>query len=269
MGTPQHTNPRDSLHKEIAKLRRALEEREAEISVLKEATSHRNLALLVPASWRITSTEARMVAALVSSGNLIMTKDQLMQNLYGDRQEEPESKIIDVFVCKLRKKLSMVEELDGQEVLIETVWGRGYRFPPAVRAIVIKAMQQNASGPDEFADTLSHLRDAAHQRVSRRLKAAAAEMQVLRELIDDAKIDVTTFKGRMEAGAAITRWHFGLGMTHEKFAEHVGVSVPLLYQMKRGMASGEHYTRAAKFLKDYVEGESVKRNNRAAAGGGR
>jgi hypothetical protein len=36
---------------------------------------------------------------------------------------EPELKIIDVFVCKLRKKLSMA---CGGENYIETVWGRGY-----------------------------------------------------------------------------------------------------------------------------------------------
>jgi two-component system cell cycle response regulator CtrA len=37
--------------------------------------------------------------------------------------DEPELKIIDVFICKLRKKLS---EATGGDNLIETVWGRGY-----------------------------------------------------------------------------------------------------------------------------------------------
>jgi two-component system cell cycle response regulator CtrA len=37
--------------------------------------------------------------------------------------DEPELKIIDVFVCKLRKKLS---NATGGENYIETVWGRGY-----------------------------------------------------------------------------------------------------------------------------------------------
>lgn len=35
----------------------------------------------------------------------------------------PELKIIDVFICKLRKKLG--EAIDGENY-IETVWGRGY-----------------------------------------------------------------------------------------------------------------------------------------------
>jgi two-component system cell cycle response regulator CtrA len=37
--------------------------------------------------------------------------------------DEPELKIIDVFICKLRKKLS---EATGDPSYIETVWGRGY-----------------------------------------------------------------------------------------------------------------------------------------------
>ncbi len=47
--------------------------------------------------------------------------------------DEPELKIIDVFVCKLRKKLSSAA---GEEVYIHTVWGRGYvlRDPDDERA---------------------------------------------------------------------------------------------------------------------------------------
>jgi hypothetical protein len=46
----------------------------------------------------------------------------LLNHLYGG-MDEPELKIIDVFICKLRKKLS---EATGDENYIETVWGRGY-----------------------------------------------------------------------------------------------------------------------------------------------
>ena len=51
-----------------------------------------------------------------------------LNHLYGG-MDEPELKIIDVFVCKLRKKLA--QSLDGENY-IETVWGRGYvlRDPP-------------------------------------------------------------------------------------------------------------------------------------------
>ena len=52
----------------------------------------------------------------------IVTKDQFLNHLYGGI-DEPELKIIDVFICKLRKKL---EKASGGKNYIETVWGRGY-----------------------------------------------------------------------------------------------------------------------------------------------
>ena len=51
-----------------------------------------------------------------------LTKDMFLNHLYGG-MDEPELKIIDVFICKLRKKLAAAA--DGQN-FIETVWGRGY-----------------------------------------------------------------------------------------------------------------------------------------------
>jgi two-component system cell cycle response regulator CtrA len=45
-----------------------------------------------------------------------------LNHLYGG-MDEPELKIIDVFICKLRKKLA---EATGGDNYIETVWGRGY-----------------------------------------------------------------------------------------------------------------------------------------------
>jgi two-component system cell cycle response regulator CtrA len=52
----------------------------------------------------------------------ILTKEVFLNHLYGGR-DEPEMKIIDVFICKLRKKLV---QATGGEHYIETVWGRGY-----------------------------------------------------------------------------------------------------------------------------------------------
>jgi two-component system, cell cycle response regulator CtrA len=51
-----------------------------------------------------------------------LTKEMFLNNLYGG-MDEPEIKIIDVFICKLRKKLANAS--DGKDY-IETVWGRGY-----------------------------------------------------------------------------------------------------------------------------------------------
>jgi two-component system cell cycle response regulator CtrA len=51
-----------------------------------------------------------------------LTKEMFLNHLYGG-MDEPELKIIDVFICKLRKKLKNATR--GEEY-IETVWGRGY-----------------------------------------------------------------------------------------------------------------------------------------------
>jgi two-component system cell cycle response regulator CtrA len=47
--------------------------------------------------------------------------------------DEPELKIIDVFICKLRKKLNAAT---GGENYIETIWGRGYLLRDPAEAIV-------------------------------------------------------------------------------------------------------------------------------------
>ena len=52
----------------------------------------------------------------------ILTKEMFLDHLYGG-VDEPELKIIDVFVCKLRKKLA---QATGGNHYIETVWGRGW-----------------------------------------------------------------------------------------------------------------------------------------------
>ena len=51
-----------------------------------------------------------------------LTKEMFLNHLYGGI-DEPELKIIDVFVCRLRKKLV---EATGEDSCIQTVWGRGY-----------------------------------------------------------------------------------------------------------------------------------------------
>jgi two-component system cell cycle response regulator CtrA len=53
---------------------------------------------------------------------ITLTKEMFLNHLYGGL-DEPELKIVDVFVCKLRKKLA--QATDGEKY-IETVWGRGY-----------------------------------------------------------------------------------------------------------------------------------------------
>ena len=70
----------------------------------------------------LTGKEYAMLELLSLRKSTTLTKEMFLNHLYGG-MDEPELKIIDVFICKLRKKLSMA---CGGENYIETVWGRGY-----------------------------------------------------------------------------------------------------------------------------------------------
>ncbi len=69
----------------------------------------------------LTGKEFSILELLMLRKGLVLTKDAFLSHLYGG-MDEPEIKIIDVFICKLRKKLAQA----GADNVIGTVWGRGY-----------------------------------------------------------------------------------------------------------------------------------------------
>jgi two-component system, cell cycle response regulator CtrA len=74
------------------------------------------------ARLHLTVKEYQMLELLCLHKDRPMTKEMFLNHIYGG-MDEPEAKIIDVFICKLRKKLANVSM--GQNY-IETIWGRGY-----------------------------------------------------------------------------------------------------------------------------------------------
>jgi two-component system cell cycle response regulator CtrA len=70
----------------------------------------------------LTPSEYKILELLSLRKNMVLTKEACLSHLYNG-VSEPEIKIIDVFVCKLRKKIAAATEGDS---LIETVWGGGY-----------------------------------------------------------------------------------------------------------------------------------------------
>ena len=70
----------------------------------------------------LTGKEYQIMELLSLRKGTTLTKEMFLNHLYGG-MDEPELKIIDVFICKLRKKLAAAT---GGEHHIETVWGRGY-----------------------------------------------------------------------------------------------------------------------------------------------
>lgn len=69
----------------------------------------------------LTGKEYAILELLVLRKGMVLTKEVFLNHLYGG-MDEPEMKIIDVFICKLRKKLAEA----GAPNVIGTVWGRGY-----------------------------------------------------------------------------------------------------------------------------------------------
>lgn len=70
----------------------------------------------------LTSKEYSILELLTLKRGSIITKETFLNHIYGG-MDEPDLKIVDVFICKLRKKLS---DMSGGLNFVETVWGRGY-----------------------------------------------------------------------------------------------------------------------------------------------
>lgn len=90
------------------------------LSLLREIQDkHDDTAWSLKAAFKLTTKEAALLAGLVTHGR--MSKARIYHTLYGQQHEseQPEPKIVDVFVCKVRKKLP-------KGVKIETIWGDGY-----------------------------------------------------------------------------------------------------------------------------------------------
>lgn len=84
---------------------------------------------LTPIEWRLTGSESRVFGVLMARE--VATKDAVMAALYRDTsKDEAEIKIVDVLICKARKKLAPFG------VSIETRWGEGYFLTPATKALV-------------------------------------------------------------------------------------------------------------------------------------
>jgi len=82
----------------------------------------------------LTTKEYQMLELLSLRKGTTISKEMFLNHLYGG-MDEPEVKIIDVFICKLRKKLG--DASDGKDY-IETLWGRGFalREPEDIRPAI-------------------------------------------------------------------------------------------------------------------------------------
>jgi two-component system, cell cycle response regulator CtrA len=84
----------------------------------------------------LTGKEYQMLELLALRKGMTLTKEMFLNHLYSG-MDEPELKIIDVFMCKLRKKLASAS---GGKNYVETMWGRGYMLRhPTEEAVRVSA----------------------------------------------------------------------------------------------------------------------------------
>jgi two-component system cell cycle response regulator CtrA len=93
----------------------------------------------------LTGKEYEILELLSLRKGITVAKEMFLNHLY-EGMNEPRLKIIDVFVCKLRKKLA---QATGGEHYIETVWGRGYALRDPV---AILGTETNRGDPDRSGD---------------------------------------------------------------------------------------------------------------------
>jgi two-component system, cell cycle response regulator CtrA len=90
----------------------------------------------------LTGKEYQMLELLSLRKGTTLTKAMFLDHLYGG-MDEPELKIIDVFICKLRKKLA---DASAGRNYIETVWGRGYVLLKTAIALKPPVAQSQCAG---------------------------------------------------------------------------------------------------------------------------
>ena len=149
--------------KEIKRLNRRVVELENELEAWKaharEASLGTSEDLMLRANnpWKLTWKELSVLFAIMRRPHGV-NRGQMMNAIYGviDPGEQPEIKIIDVFVCKLRRKLREAgpEDCRIPRGAISTIWGRGYKLDDDARKRLIEIIGMDPSRDiDELPQT--------------------------------------------------------------------------------------------------------------------
>lgn len=137
-------NMRDALHVEIANLRDKIETLEEKLVAADIKTYEYTVWI---GMCGFTHTDARVIHALVTNGR--RSKDQLYFAMYGDDDQAPDPKIVDVYICKIRKKLPI-------GVTINTVWGLGYEMSDASRD-KLRALRSGSPASPGLVPTIAEM----------------------------------------------------------------------------------------------------------------
>ena len=78
------------------------------------------------------SDREHKVLVILADANGTLSQTEILRAMYGKRPDMPEEKMIDVLVCKARKKMSRLHP----GLFIETVWGEGYRATTPAASLI-------------------------------------------------------------------------------------------------------------------------------------
>jgi two-component system cell cycle response regulator CtrA len=115
----------------VLKLEQENEELRARVRMLEELTGANFDA---PPQFGFTRNEVIIFGLLLK--NKLVLRSSMMGALYFHKQDEAEIKIVDVWVCKMRRKLK------PYGIVIETQWGQGYFIPAESKAIAQSLLDQ-------------------------------------------------------------------------------------------------------------------------------
>lgn len=107
---------------------------------------------------RLTKKELSLFGFIIVGNGKVKTKQMMLEHLYGT-QNQPDQKIIDVFVCKIRGKLK--KQHVEAALAIQTIWGRGYalatneagpytHWVPNVKADILDALDSKEKTPEQI-----------------------------------------------------------------------------------------------------------------------
>ncbi|BAQ44358.1 putative two component transcriptionalregulator, winged helix family [Methylobacterium aquaticum] len=136
----------------ITELLAMIDEQREEIRRLEEALAP---TVSLPPSWRLTALERDVLFALMRG--VQMSKERIHTIVYGVRCDDPPHvKIIDVAICKIRRKLAVY----CPDALITTVWGQGYIIEAASLSALKSGIERALADPDHAPGT-DQIGDAA------------------------------------------------------------------------------------------------------------
>ncbi|TCZ57969.1 winged helix-turn-helix domain-containing protein [Roseicella aquatilis] len=131
----RHARPDAIRHRLRAILRRSLGHLSAELPCGNTVVDQgRQQILIAGRPLRIGRREFQILEMLMLRPGIPISKDRFMAALYGS-EDGPNERILDVFVCKLRRKLTLA----GATATIRTIWGIGYALEEAMSAQQVDA----------------------------------------------------------------------------------------------------------------------------------